>query len=443
MLNFLSWSAALGAVLLFAQDGRADAPTYHRDIAPLFKAKCLGCHGEIPQGAPFSLHEYAEATRPGRPGLIRSAVQARRMPPFLVDNSGACGKFPEHLWLTENEIKTVSDWVAAGTPEGNPVDMPLAFEASRSRFSPTETVSMPGSYVPSGAAGRPDDYRCFLIDAPVNEDKFLTAYKLIPGNPKVVHHAILFIPVVPQAVAAAEALDARDAKLGYECFGSAGVPALPAIAWAPGSGVVEYPSGTGVRMPAGRKLILQVHYSLTGYHGGHSHGDAPAAPAGTPDPDRTSIQMQLERTVAREAKILLPGETVGPVIPARQDRYPFTKAFTVSASGGRTTQGVPIPALQPFDLYGVLPHMHKYGKDSRLEIVRKDSDVNSCLMNVPRWNFNQQHFYFYKKPVPINDGDQLVVNCSYNTSASAEPVPFGDFTQQEMCLIGLYVVWRD
>jgi hypothetical protein len=368
------------------------------------------------------------------------------MPPFLVDNSGACGSFPDHIALTEPEIRMVSDWVEAGSPAGNPADQPQSAPVAETPFTPNAHIAMPGAYTPDASAGN-DDYHCFVIPTPNSVDQFLTGYRLNPGNSKIVHHAILFVPMSKQMSDYATVLDARDPSLGYKCFGSAGTAAVPAIAWAPGSGAVHYPAGTGVRLPAGQNLILQVHYSLAGHAGHDMSNGAAAHVAGTIDPDLTTIDLELASAVENEANVLLPGATSGVVIPAHQQRYPYTRSYPIVTGGEHRTQatmpGQPEPKnVAPFDLYGVLPHMHLYGKENRLEVRRAGADSNSCLSNVMNWNFNRQYFYFYKHPVSINDGDQLMVNCAYNTMSSDSPVKFGDFTTDEMCLTGMYVVWK-
>ena len=58
---------------------------------------------------------------------------------------------------------------------------------------------MPGAYTPSAPYGTgTDDYRCFLLDPELDKDAWLTGTQVLPGNPDVVHHVILF-QVPPRA----------------------------------------------------------------------------------------------------------------------------------------------------------------------------------------------------------------------------------------------------
>ena len=55
------------------------------------------------------------------------------------------------------------------------------------------TLTMPEAYTPSAPTGKgTDDYRCFMLDPKLAEDKYLTGTNVLPGNPDVVHHVILF-----------------------------------------------------------------------------------------------------------------------------------------------------------------------------------------------------------------------------------------------------------
>ena len=54
-------------------------------------------------------------------------------------------------------------------------------------------LRMPEDYTPSAPTGvGTDDYRCFLLDPKLARDQFITGFNVLPGNPDVVHHVILF-----------------------------------------------------------------------------------------------------------------------------------------------------------------------------------------------------------------------------------------------------------
>ncbi|MET0838173.1 MAG: hypothetical protein ABWY19_05285, partial [Marmoricola sp.] len=133
------------------------------------------------------------------------------------------------------------------------------------------TVKMPKAYTPSAPTGTgTDDYRCFLLDPKVATDQFITGFNILPGNPDVVHHVILFR--VPAAlVAEAEQKDAATPGQGWTCFGSSGLGSGAGLeiddapwlgAWAPGGSEQVYGNGLGEELGRGSRVIMQVHYNL-------------------------------------------------------------------------------------------------------------------------------------------------------------------------------------
>ena len=63
------------AALPAADDSPAGAPTFARDVAPIFQSKCMECHrpGEV---APMALTSYEE-TRPWVKSIEQRVVQER------------------------------------------------------------------------------------------------------------------------------------------------------------------------------------------------------------------------------------------------------------------------------------------------------------------------------------------------------------------------------
>src|SRR5262249_24549994 len=153
-------------------------------------------------------------------------------------------------------------WVDAGMLMGNPDDAPPVPDPPPSLSDANVTVEMSVDYAPMPPAGRKvDDYRCFVVDPKLDADGFLTAYEVVPGNPKVVHHVILFSLRNEAAEQDALVKDAAEERPGYECFGDSGVSGSDFVAaWAPGVDPTYFPDGTGIALKAKRKIIMQVHY---------------------------------------------------------------------------------------------------------------------------------------------------------------------------------------
>src|SRR5262245_15468587 len=110
------WVIAFAAtVSTGAQSPTAAAPTYSRDVAPILFKNCTACHrpGEI---GPMSLLTYKDVRPWAR--AITGRIEAGTMPPWHADPS--TGEFSNDRRLTDREKKTIADWVAGGTPEGDP-----------------------------------------------------------------------------------------------------------------------------------------------------------------------------------------------------------------------------------------------------------------------------------------------------------------------------------
>src|SRR2546426_11734311 len=90
-----------------------DPVTFNNQVVRILQQHCQTCHrpGSI---APFSLLTYSEART--HSFQIRAAVESHEMPPWKPMN--AHGVFEGERTLTSEEIEILSDWVAAGVPEG-------------------------------------------------------------------------------------------------------------------------------------------------------------------------------------------------------------------------------------------------------------------------------------------------------------------------------------
>ena len=99
----------------------ANPPTFTKDIAPIFQAKCESCH-RPDQMAPMSLVTYEEV----RPWVrsIAARISGRQMPPWHIDKTVGIQKFKNDRSLSDDQIDTIVKWAAAGAPKGDPKDLP-------------------------------------------------------------------------------------------------------------------------------------------------------------------------------------------------------------------------------------------------------------------------------------------------------------------------------
>jgi hypothetical protein len=373
-------------------------PTWSRDVLPVVQLRCQGCHtaGGI---APFSLETYADAAP--HAAAIASLVESRTMPPWKADD--ACQPLKDSRRLTDSELSVIVAWARGGAPEGDPALV---------RPNPTSLPSLPWvdaelgmsqPYLPNTA--RPDDYRCFVIDPKFPGERDLIGFDIVPGQRSLVHHVLLY----GVGRAEAERLDAAEPGPGYTCFGGPGSEgALSAVygAWVPGSSATRYPEGTGITMPTENVIVMQIHYN-TAHGDGHTHEVAP---------DLTTIRLQLSKDRVEKPALIFPIADLNFAIP------PKTQNFTTSVT-------FPFPTTAM--LHGMGPHMHTRGR--KITVTADDT----CLVNIPAWDFNWQQLYQFSAPLALKPGARLKLSCTWD-NASDRIVRWGEGTDDEMCLNYFY-----
>ncbi|HEY5229171.1 MAG TPA: cytochrome c, partial [Opitutaceae bacterium] len=256
-----------------AVDLPAMPPTWASDVAPILMNHCVECHrpGQV---APFSLLGYADAAKRAR--FLAKTVRTRVMPPFSPD--GPVGAFVDERRLSDDEIATISRWADSGAPRGDPSKAPTppmpAVEGWR-LGAPDLVVRMSRPFtIPAG----PDDvYQVFpmpfslasvpadvIARARIPDTDFLAvaAVEVRPGNPRVLHHAGVFV----DTSGVARAREASEGGNGYPSFGTPGfVPAAYLGGRVPGTTPRFLPSGiASAIMPMSGDIVLQTHYHATG-----------------------------------------------------------------------------------------------------------------------------------------------------------------------------------
>jgi Copper type II ascorbate-dependent monooxygenase, C-terminal domain/Copper type II ascorbate-dependent monooxygenase, N-terminal domain len=397
---------------IVADDGAAPAPpaaeVTYADVAPIFSRACLQCHspGQI---GPFSFETYEKA-RPFAP-LMAQAVRARTMPPSVIDASGACNGFPDITWLSEDEIRTIEQWAELGAPDSATGPVASADPPALPKLAgETHTIRTP-TYTPSKKLN--DDYRCFVVESPFDEDTFITGFDMKPANAATAHHMVLFYPLDDLSASVASLNDALEEGPGYTCFGGAGTLATVIAAWAPGGGATNYPANLGVKVAAHRPLIVQMHYNT--------------AAVATATPEVTEITIASKRDAVPGA--LLPMVDLDLSIPPGESAVDYVAKGTLAGKAGRSG---------PVEVYGVFPHMHELGKSIKVTWGGAKGE-DTCMVDAPRYSFHWQRMYFFDQPKLIDADDPIAIRCTFDTRSRTEPTKWGEGTADEMCVIGLFV----
>jgi hypothetical protein len=407
----------------------------------------------------------ARARPPRRPGT-RSALAALLVTALLALTACGGGDGPGRRATQPAPAPESPSATAEEQAEGDAGHYaePAASRPLRAGETRT-TIAMPGSYTPSAPYGTgTDDYRCFLLDPGLDQDAWLTGTHVLPGNPDVVHHVILF-QVPPSQVAAAEAKDAAEEDEGWTCFGGTGLDRFQDVdrsswigAWAPGGRESVVKPGFGVRLRKGSRVVMQVHYNLL---------------AGQ-QPDTSAAQLRLapaKRDYQALSTMLLPAPVELPCRPQHADGELCDRAAALAdvrerfgaegntadllyfLCGGKPRAGEVQSCVrtlaEPMTIHGVAGHMHLLGRSLEIE-VNPGTPQARTILDIPVWDFDDQGSRPIE-PLHLEAFEQVKVTCRHVQwlrdrlpSFEGQPdryVVWGEGTTDEMCL-GLLQVTR-
>lgn len=406
-----------GLMLLSSSAFSADPPlvvTYYQDVAPILNQQCQTCHqpGALASFLPLTTYEQVKPLAK----RIRSVTQARKMPPFMPDNSGSCATYENARVLSADELAILAAWSDQGAPAGDFKELP-APQSPDALPGETHETAMEEAYTPSKSLT--DDYRCFVMSPGFSSGPslYLTDYLMVPGDNKLVHHVVAYQVTSAKAGNDARALDQAAAGAGYSCFGGAGVSGVRMIMnWAPGTGIVSLPEDTGIRIDPALPFVFQIHYHVTN---------------STPGSDRTQIKMKMASSVAHEMTPTFLSPLKALNIPPQQTAYVHEGTASLRSAFGNN---------KPLRVMGVRAHMHKLGSQMHVSVNTNKQD--RCLVDVPRYDFSWQSSYFLNQPVDILSQDSINIRCTYNSMTKTENTTWGEGTEDEMCLATLYTIER-
>jgi hypothetical protein len=393
------------------------APTFTKDVAPIFQEKCQSCHrpGYI---APMSLVTYDEA-RPWAKA-IKERVITRQMPPWHLDKTVGIQKFANDRSLSDAQLSTIVRWVDGGAQKGDPKDMPAPRQwpddsvwnfAEVFGGPPDLIVKSPAYTVPAVAQ---DAWYRPSVETGLTEPRWVRAIEIRPSTVKgrkITHHALATLQQQENGNPAAAAASTGDLAAGLGGFGTGGL----FMEWAVGKeGEIMRPNSGKLMLP-GSRISFEVHY--------HAVGE--------------EITDQVELGIYFYPK-------------GQEPKYRQVLGLFNAVGGGRTnidilpnstfTTSSTTTMRQAGRVENFQPHMHLRGKGMQLEAILPDG-TSKLLSRVDHFDFNWMTNYIYADdaaPV-LPKGTQLKVTAWYDNTRSnknnPEPdqwVGFGDRTVDEM-----------
>ena len=215
----------------------------------------------------------------------------------------------------------------------------------------------------------------------------------------------------------------------------------------PGAVPFVTPALSGMPMPEGARIVVQMHYHPTGKGA---------------EVDQSSVQLKWTN---EEPEWEVAQALVGNFDDMDEDGYGLQPG--PNDLGGEPTFLIPADVSDhvetmtyrqsvpfTFPIFSVGTHMHYVGTDMKIDLVHNYTEGDDeCLIHTPQWDFNWQRVYDYDAPIEslpqIGPGDELHFRCKYNNTMDnpfvaqalfeknqqfPEDVVLGEETLDEMCL---------
>jgi hypothetical protein len=340
----------------------AAAPTFTKDVAPIFQNKCESCH-RADSMAPMSLVTYEDA-RPWAKS-IAARVKARQMPPWHIDKTIGIQHFKNDRSLSDEQIDTVLRWVAAGAPKGDPRDMPPPKTwgdeskwAFASKYGAPDLVIKSPDYTMPAAAQ--DVWWRPIVPTGLTEARWVRAIEIHPATikgRKITHHALAYLKQ-PENIS--RELFTNDPDVAGEGL---------FMEWAVGKAGDEMRADSGRLMLPGSSITFEMHY--------HAIGEA--------------VTDHVELGVYFYPK-------------GQEPKHREVLALFSTITGGNRRLDIPPNQVTTTENFAVLKenarienfqaHMHLRGKGMSMEAIYPDGR-REMLSQVTDFNFNWHNMYIY------------------------------------------------
>ena len=375
-----------GWIWIFAAGVAAAAPvTFDKDIAPIVFEHCAPCH-RVGGIGPFPLLSYSDVRK--HASQIGAVTARRYMPPWPPQPG--YGEFADDRRLSDEQMRTIADWIKQGEAEGDARDLPAApgFTSNWQMGQPDLILRMARPFeMPAG--GR-DVFRNFIVATGLKETKYVRGLELRLDNPRVVHHA----NVVLDRTQSLRRRDREDGQPGFpgmdvitEASANDFDPDSHFLFWKPGTVLHPEPDDMSWRLDPGTDLVLNLHLQ----------------PTGKPESVQAEIGIYFAAHAPTKFPMLLQLEHDGAIdIPAGDRTFAVTDSLVL-----------PIDV----DVLAIYPHAHYVGKVVEAWATLPDGS-RRWLIRIPDWDINWQAVYEYRQPVSLPKGTKVEMRIAYDNSAA-------------------------
>ena len=370
--------------------------SYQKEVAPIFLEHCVQCHqkGGI---APWSMDSHAMVQ--GFAPMIKEVLRTRRMPPY--DGDPLIGHWQDNPTLSYDQTFTLLSWIEKGAVKGDGGDPLADYQPTGSEWKfgkPDLIIDIPAFDIPATGT---IEYRYAEIINTYDEDVWLSAATIMPGDASALHHLNVAVSSVDSES------DISDAVAdGY------------LLVWSPGTNLGQMPEGSGVFLPKRSKFLFEMHY--TAY--------------GKKSVDKSKLGLYFAKKTPE--KVMRFGETAGVLL----EIPPFRRLYDAHS-------------YMLFDrdatVYMLGPHAHYRAKSFKYTYRYADGREELAL-SVPSYDFNWQRGYSYVVPKKVPAGTMIIVTAEYDNSrfneANPDPsatVRWGAQSEDEMLTGAFTFSWDD
>ncbi|XP_067933220.1 DBH-like monooxygenase protein 1 homolog [Watersipora subatra] len=211
---------------------------------------------------------------------------------------------------------------------------------------------------------------------------------------------------------------------GFDCY-NANMPndidvcRAPINIWAVGGGTTFYPKEAGYPLGGDNSpdyFMMEVHY------------DNPKLISGKKD--SSALQVTVTKTLRQyDVGVISTGGIFGLTVPPRADDF----TTSVFCPGSCTRKLV----KQDLKVFGAFLHGHLAARQVIARQFRNGTEVRT-IDEDRHYDFNYQQYRVFKTPIDLKPGDDVMVQCHYNTEDRTKMTYGGLPTSAEMCLTYLY-----
>jgi tetratricopeptide (TPR) repeat protein len=301
------------------------------------------------------------------------------MPPWKPEPGH--GDFAGSRRLSEDEISAIEQWIAAGTPEGDPADLPAAprWVSGWQRGEPDLIARMvtPFELPASGL----DVFRNFVIPVPVEVSRFVDGIEFRAGSTPAVHHATILVDDTPSS---RQRASGDPQGFAGNVPPSADYPDGHFLGWAPGQQAAPRVRGMSWLLKPGSDFVVQLHLK----------------PTGRVERIQPSIAVFFASEPPEHRLSLLRLSHQDIDIPAGAKEYVATDSYVLPVD---------------VDVYAVQPHAHYRAKIVEGQATLPDGTTR-WLIRIPDWDFNWQDMYYFRQPLRLPRGTTVSMRYTFDNS---------------------------